>query len=104
MGNLPFETKEDDIRQMIEGHGLPSDLEEQAKRDGAAKNPGGKPLRWLKKIRLGTFEDSGLCKGYVEFITRKQCNQLTSPKAGHSSTSSIPHMLPLRLSTLATIT
>jgi hypothetical protein len=67
MGNLPFETKEDDIRQMIEGHGLPSDLEEQAKRDGAAKNPGGKPLRWLKKIRLGTFEDSGLCKGYVKF-------------------------------------
>ncbi|KAF8607664.1 RNA-binding domain-containing protein [Ceratobasidium sp. AG-I] len=70
MGNLPFETKEDDIRQMIEGHGLPSDLEEQAKKDGAAKNPGGKPLRWLKKIRLGTFEDSGLCKGwaFLDFI------------------------------------
>src|SRR4051812_39839691 len=34
MGNLPFETKEEDIREMIEGHGLPSDLEEQAKKDG----------------------------------------------------------------------
>jgi RNA recognition motif-containing protein len=63
MGNLPFETKEDDIRQMVEGHGLPSELEQQAKQDGAAKNPGGKPQRWLKKIRMGTFEDSGLCKG-----------------------------------------
>ncbi|KAH7343865.1 hypothetical protein B0J17DRAFT_644282 [Rhizoctonia solani] len=65
MGNLPFETKEEDIRQMIEGHGLPSDLESQAKKEGAAKNPGGKPQRWLKKIRMGTFEDSGLCKGWA---------------------------------------
>lgn len=65
MGNLPFETKEEEIRQMIEGHGLPSDLEEQAKNDGIAKTPGGKPLRWLKKIRMGTFEDTGLCKGCV---------------------------------------
>ncbi|CEL59482.1 RNA-binding protein rnp24 OS=Schizosaccharomyces pombe (strain 972 / ATCC 24843) GN=rnp24 PE=4 SV=2 [Rhizoctonia solani AG-1 IB] len=65
MGNLPFETKEDDIRQMVEGHGLPSELEQQAKQDGAAKNPGGKPQRWLKKIRMGTFEDSGLCKGWA---------------------------------------
>ncbi|CAE6425526.1 unnamed protein product [Rhizoctonia solani] len=65
MGNLPFETKEEDIRQMVEGHGLPSDLEEQAKQDGAEKNSGGKPQRWLKKIRMGTFEDSGLCKGWA---------------------------------------
>ncbi|QRW01759.1 RNA recognition motif protein [Ceratobasidium sp. AG-Ba] len=59
------------IRQMIEGHGLSNDLEEQAKREGAAKNPGGKPLRWLKKIRMGTFEDSGLCKGwaFLDFLS-----------------------------------
>ncbi|KAG8745537.1 hypothetical protein FRC10_007715 [Ceratobasidium sp. 414] len=86
MGNLPFETKEDDIRQMIEGHGLPSDLEEQAKQDGAAKNPGGKPMRWLKKIRLGTFEDSGLCKGwaFLDFLSTTYATAvLVNPRNHH---------------------
>ncbi|KAF8760311.1 RNA recognition motif [Rhizoctonia solani] len=86
MGNLPFETKEDDIRQMIEGHGLPSDLEEQFKKDGAAKNPGGKPQRWLKKIRMGTFEDSGLCKGwaFLDFLNTAYATAvLVNPRNHH---------------------
>ncbi|KAG9087225.1 hypothetical protein FRC06_002634 [Ceratobasidium sp. 370] len=86
MGNLPFETKEDDIRQMIEGHGLSSDLDEQAKRDGAAKNPGRKPLRWLKKIRMGTFEDSGLCKGwaFLDFLNTAYATAvLVNPRNHH---------------------
>ncbi|KAF8680946.1 RNA recognition motif [Rhizoctonia solani] len=86
MGNLPFETKEDAIRQMIEGHGLPSDLEEQFKKDGAAKNPGGKPQRWLKKIRMGTFEDSGLCKGwaFLDFLNTAYATAvLVNPRNHH---------------------
>ncbi|KAG9101988.1 hypothetical protein FS749_000553 [Ceratobasidium sp. UAMH 11750] len=86
MGNLPFETKEDDIRQMIEGHGLPSELEEQAKQDSAAKNPGGKPLRWLKKIRMGTFEDSGMCKGwaFLDFLNTTYATAiLVNPRNHH---------------------
>ncbi|CAE6455833.1 unnamed protein product [Rhizoctonia solani] len=86
MGNLPFETKEEDIRQMIEGHGLPSDLENQAKKDGAAKNPGGKPQRWLKKIRMGTFEDSGLCKGwaFLDFLNTTYATAvLVNPRNHH---------------------
>ncbi|KAG8692593.1 hypothetical protein FRC09_011095, partial [Ceratobasidium sp. 395] len=86
MGNLPFETKEDDIRQMVEGHGLPSDLEEQARRDNAAKNQGGKPLRWLKKIRMGTFEDSGLCKGwaFLDFLNTTYATAvLVNPRNHH---------------------
>ncbi|KAG9118740.1 hypothetical protein FRC07_006608, partial [Ceratobasidium sp. 392] len=86
MGNLPFETVEEDIRQMIEGHGLPSDVEEQAKRDGVAKNPGGKPLRWLKKIRMGTFEDSGLCKGwaFLDFLNTTYATAvLVNPRNHH---------------------
>ncbi|CUA70250.1 hypothetical protein RSOLAG22IIIB_00602 [Rhizoctonia solani] len=86
MGNLPFETKEDDIRQMIEGHGLPSDLEAQAQKDGAAKKPGGKPQRWLKKIRMGTFEDSGLCKGwaFLDFLNTPYATAvLVNPRNHH---------------------
>ncbi|CAE6527406.1 unnamed protein product [Rhizoctonia solani] len=86
MGNLPFETKEEDIRQMIEGHGLPSDLEEQVKKDGAAKNPGGKSQRWLKKIRMGTFEDSGLCKGwaFLDFLSTTYATAvLVNPRNHH---------------------
>ncbi|KAJ1308583.1 hypothetical protein OPQ81_004282 [Rhizoctonia solani] len=86
MGNLPFETKEADIRQMIEGHGLPSDLEEQTKKDGAAKHPGGKPQRWLKKIRMGTFEDSGLCKGwaFLDFLNTTYATAvLVNPRNHH---------------------
>ncbi|CAE7221273.1 unnamed protein product [Rhizoctonia solani] len=85
MGNLPFEAKEEDIRQMIEGHGLPSDLETQAK-DGTAKNPGAKPQRWLKKIRMGTFEDSGLCKGwaFLDFINTTYATAvLVNPRNHH---------------------
>ncbi|CAE6481736.1 unnamed protein product [Rhizoctonia solani] len=86
MGNLPFETKEEDIRQMIEGHGLPSDLETQAKKDEAAKNLGGKPQRWLKKIRMGTFEDSGLCKGwaFLDFLNTAYATAvLVNPRNHH---------------------
>ena len=32
---------------------------------------------WIRKIRMGTFEDSGLCKGYViTFLTRKNTYRL----------------------------
>ena len=50
LGNLGFETTEDTIRELLESH--------RAK-DVPADD------KWIRKIRLGTFEDSGKCKGYV---------------------------------------
>ena len=50
LGNLGFETTEDSIRELLESH-RPKDASSDDK--------------WIRKIRLGTFEDSGKCKGCV---------------------------------------
>jgi hypothetical protein len=57
-GNLPFQTTEDEIRQLLDAHRPRNksgkeggDVDEEQKED------------WIRKIRMGTFEDSGLCKG-----------------------------------------
>ena len=53
-GNLGFETTQESIRELLESH--------------RAKDPAGgadADTKWIRKIRLGTFEDSGKCKGYV---------------------------------------
>ena len=58
LGNLGFETTEQDIRQLFEAH-----------RVGKKKLKEGHPSEdevkdvWIRKIRMGTFEDSGACKG-----------------------------------------
>ena len=54
LGNLGFETTEDSIRELLESH------RSKEPSDGA---DGGD--KWIRKIRLGTFEDSGKCKGCV---------------------------------------
>lgn len=74
MGNLGFETKEDTIKQMLEGHhaathaskkgGVKADEDEES--DVEMKDAGEKkdiPELGLRKVRLGTFEDTGVCKG-----------------------------------------
>jgi RNA recognition motif-containing protein len=69
IGNLPFETTDDDIRQLFEAHRPPVkvgpkkaiDAEEETLAPGAAK---GKD-EFILKVRMGTFEDTGACKGYV---------------------------------------
>jgi len=77
-GNLGFEATEDSIRQLLEAHRKKpaetpaengsdesSDDEEE---DGESKvkltgNVSQKEDKWIRKIRMGTFEDSGKCKG-----------------------------------------
>lgn len=58
LGNLGFETTEQSIRQMLESHRIKPAVE------GVEEQSGEKKDVWIRKIRLGTFEDSGKCKGY----------------------------------------
>lgn len=75
LGNLGFEATDQKIRDMIEGHAIalaqkkllkkkPKEkdadllgLEEEDDMQSAETDTG------IKKVRMGTFEDSGLCKG-----------------------------------------
>lgn len=83
VGNLPFETTEEDIRNLFEAHRTPSksaknkdadaDKEEESGEEddvSKIKKQGAKPKTakkddFILKIRMGTFEDSGACKGFV---------------------------------------
>src|SRR5882762_3756701 len=53
LGNLGFETTDDSIRELFESHRHPEPRE--LPKDGKKEAP------WIRKIRMGTFEDSGLC-------------------------------------------
>ena len=60
-GNLGFETTETSIRELLEAHRF---IKKQGK--DASRKEGDKPKdSWIRKVRMGTFEDSGLCKGYL---------------------------------------
>ncbi|OBZ70411.1 Nucleolar protein 13 [Grifola frondosa] len=72
LGNLGFETSEQSIREMLDSH--------RAK--DRAPEPG-EPPRTIRKVRMGTFEDSGKCKGwaFVDFTTTEHATAaLTNPK------------------------
>ena len=60
LGNLSFETKESDIYDLLEGSAQKR-YEETATSDesGVSASAG------IRKIRMGTFEDSGKCKGFA---------------------------------------
>lgn len=61
LGNLGFETTEKSIRELFEAHrGLKKvkELDGQLEKDEAKAGD-----KWIRKIRMGTFEDSGNCKG-----------------------------------------
>ena len=63
LGNLSFETTEKSIRELFEAHRSKS-----ARQNGKAGGDKGEKEPhdvWIRKVRLGTFEDSGLCKGYA---------------------------------------
>ncbi|KAI0723150.1 hypothetical protein C8Q76DRAFT_386374 [Earliella scabrosa] len=74
-GNLGFETTQESIRELLESH--------------RAKDPAGgadADTKWIRKIRLGTFEDSGKCKGwaFVDFTTAEHATAaLTNPRNHH---------------------
>lgn len=61
-GNLGFETTVDSIRGLLEAHRV------KEKRDATSSEPANDDETndpWIRKVRMGTFEDSGLCKGSV---------------------------------------
>jgi RNA recognition motif-containing protein len=87
LGNLGFETTEGSIRELFEAHRSAKKAVEQkitggggeengtGEKDGKEKNDKDKSgaersdkekSEWIRKIRMGTFEDSGKCKGCVE--------------------------------------
>lgn len=65
MGNLSFETSEDDIRELLESSVRRRHME-GVETDDASMAP---PQAGIRKIRMGTFEDTGKCKGYVGVLT-----------------------------------
>ncbi|KAI0677098.1 hypothetical protein C8Q78DRAFT_1001152 [Trametes maxima] len=65
-GNLGFETTEKSLKDLLDSH---------KPEDGDAK--------WIRKVRMGTFEDSGKCKGwaFVDFTTPEHATAaLTNPR------------------------
>ena len=63
LGNLGFETTQDSIREMLSAHRNVPPAGDDAEKTSA------QPDKWIRKIRLGTFEDSGKCKGYVQTLS-----------------------------------
>jgi len=76
-GNLGFETTVDSIRGLLEAHkekkknanAAATTTTSESANDGGANDvdddDGDDDDPWIRKIRMGTFEDSGLCKGSV---------------------------------------
>ncbi|KAF8165735.1 hypothetical protein B0H34DRAFT_794092 [Crassisporium funariophilum] len=83
VGNLGFETTEASIRELLEAH---RPIKKKAK--DAAPEEEEKKVKdvWIRKVRMGTFEDSGLCKGFafVDFMTIEHATSaLINPKNHH---------------------
>ena len=75
-GNLGFETTVDSIRGLLEAHKEKRNADNNTTNittsesaiDSGANNGDDIDDPWIRKIRMGTFEDSGLCKGSVVLI------------------------------------
>jgi hypothetical protein len=68
LGNLGFETTVESIRGLLEAHRTKEKEKEKEKSEAVPSesvnnNNNGTSDPWIRKIRMGTFEDSGLCKG-----------------------------------------
>lgn len=83
LGNLGFETTEVSIRELFEAHrhwerkgkekGNEEGGNEREQEVGEGKD---KPKDvWIRKIRMGTFEDSGNCKGSVPLSSHLLTNE-----------------------------
>ncbi|GJJ07216.1 hypothetical protein Clacol_001416 [Clathrus columnatus] len=58
-GNLGFQVTESSLKEMLEHHReAPGEKKAEDKENQKEK-------QWIKKVRLGTFEDSGKCKGWA---------------------------------------
>lgn len=82
LGNLGFNTTVDSIRGLLDAHRAPpKNAPDPAGEDVGVEAPQQDP--WIRKIRMGTFEDSGLCKGFafVDFTSTEHATAaLVHPK------------------------
>ena len=62
LGNLGFETTEASIRDLLTAHRQVKPKKEVEVKDEEEEKEEKEDM-WIRKIRMGTFEDSGLCKG-----------------------------------------
>lgn len=60
MGNLSFETKESDIYDLLDGSAFRRHEEAAASDETNVQATAG-----IRKVRMGTFEDTGKCKGFA---------------------------------------
>lgn len=60
IGNLSFETKESDIYDLLEGS-----AQKRYEETATSDESGVSVTAGIRKIRMGTFEDSGKCKGFA---------------------------------------
>ncbi|KAJ6560459.1 hypothetical protein B0H19DRAFT_1028143 [Mycena capillaripes] len=83
LGNLGFETTDQSIRELFDAH---RPAKKKAKVEDADAEGAAKPEveeKWIRKVRMGTFEDSGLCKGFafVDFTSIEHATSvLVNPK------------------------
>ncbi len=62
-GNLGFETTVESIKELLDAHRIKEKESETVTSETANVDGDGAKDPWIRKIRMGTFEDSGLCKG-----------------------------------------
>ncbi|KAJ7682320.1 hypothetical protein DFH06DRAFT_292493 [Mycena polygramma] len=81
LGNLGFETTDQSIRELFDAHRIIKKRPKTEDEEGAAKPEADD--KWIRKVRMGTFEDSGLCKGFafVDFTSIEHATSvLVNPK------------------------
>ncbi|WFC96105.1 Nucleolar protein 13 [Malassezia brasiliensis] len=84
MGNLSFETTEEAIRELFDGSAQRRYLQEH-ENDPEDQRDADPPGAGIKKIRMGTFEDTGKCKGFafVDFVSTTDATKaLLEPRNG----------------------
>ncbi|KAH9179650.1 hypothetical protein EDB89DRAFT_500448 [Lactarius sanguifluus] len=86
-GNLGFNTTVDSIRGLLEAHrAQPKNAPDPAGEAVGVVGVEAQQDPWIRKIRMGTFEDSGLCKGFafVDFTSTEHATAaLVHPKNHH---------------------
>ncbi|EKM59782.1 uncharacterized protein PHACADRAFT_137996 [Phanerochaete carnosa HHB-10118-sp] len=81
LGNLGFETTEQSVRDLFTRNRVAK--VDGGNEDADADKPEPKKDQWIRKVRMGTFEDSGKCKGWAFvdlFTTEHATAALTNPK------------------------